>query len=58
MNPFLGSLVLTLALQLTDSYRLAILSLIVFFALGFVLLLALNMPRAIREAGNEVPEHI
>src|SRR5690606_37761354 len=57
-SAFLGSLVLTLALQLTDSYRLAILSLIVFFALGFVLLLALNMPRAIREAGNEVPEHI
>ncbi|MEU8175493.1 MFS transporter [Microbispora hainanensis] len=57
-SAFLGSLVLTLALQLTDSYRTAIVSLVVFFVLGFVLLSVVNLPRAIREAGNEVPDHI
>ncbi|MGI5157353.1 MFS transporter [Microbispora sp. CA-102843] len=57
-SAFLGSLVLTLALQLTDSYRAAIVSLVVFFIIGFVLLTLVNLPRAIREAGNEVPAHI
>jgi MFS transporter, UMF1 family len=57
-SAFLGSLVLTLALQITDSYRTAIVSLIVFFVIGFVMLTAVNLPRAIREAGNEVPSHI
>ncbi len=57
-SAFLGSLVLTLALQVTDSYRTAIISLIVFFVIGFVLLMIVNLPRAIREAGNEVPDHI
>lgn len=57
-SAFIGSLTLTLALQLTDSYRTAILSLVVFFVLGFVLLAVANLPRAIREAGNEVPAHI
>ncbi|MEV7808100.1 MFS transporter [Microbispora sp. NPDC088329] len=57
-SAFLGSLVLTLALQLTDSYRTAIVSLVVFFVAGFVLLTVVNLPRAIREAGNEVPAHI
>ncbi len=57
-SAFLGSFVLTLALQLTDSYRTAIVSLVVFFVIGFALLLAVDLPRAIREAGNEVPEHI
>ncbi|MEU7692520.1 MFS transporter [Microbispora hainanensis] len=57
-SAFLGSLVLTLALQVTDSYRTAIVSLVVFFVLGFVLLSAVNLPRAIREAGNQVPDHI
>lgn len=57
-SAFLGSFALTMALQLTDSYRSAILSLIFFFVLGFVLLLATNLPKAIRAAGNEVPSHI
>ncbi|WP_169946401.1 MFS transporter [Microbispora sp. H11081] len=57
-SAFLGSLTLTLALQLTDSYRTAIVSLVVFFVVGFVLLATVNLPRAIREAGNEVPSHI
>jgi Permeases of the major facilitator superfamily len=57
-SAFIGSFTLTLALQLTDSYRTAILSLLIFFVLGFVLLAAVNLPRAIREAGNEVPAHL
>ena len=43
-SAFIGSLTLTLALQLTDSYRTAILSLVVFFVLGFVLLAVANLP--------------
>lgn len=57
-SAFLGSLTLTMALQLTGSYRTAILSLVVFFVIGFVLLLTVNLPRAVREAGNEVPAHL
>ncbi len=57
-SAFLGSFTLTLALQLTDSYRSAIVSLVIFFVIGFALLMAVNLPRAIREAGNEVPTRI
>lgn len=52
---WLGPFVFGLALQLTGSYRSAIVSLVVFFVAGFVLLLAVNVPRGIREAGNRVP---
>lgn len=58
-SAFIGSLTITLTLQFSrDNYRIAIASLVVFFVIGFVLLLMVNLPRAIREAGNEVPEHI
>jgi UMF1 family MFS transporter len=58
-SAFVGSLTVTLTLQFTrDNYRIAILSLVVFFVIGFVLLLVVNLPRAIREAGNEVPDRI
>ncbi|WP_084958373.1 MFS transporter [Thermoactinospora rubra] len=57
-STFLGSYTLSLALQLTNSYRLAIVSLIAFFVLGGVLLALVNMPKAIRAAGNQVPEKI
>ncbi|MFC6084736.1 MFS transporter [Sphaerisporangium aureirubrum] len=57
-SAFLGSLTLTLALQITDSYRSAILSLVIFFVVGFILLAIVNLPRAVREAGNEVPAHL
>ncbi|GLW06947.1 MFS transporter [Microtetraspora sp. NBRC 13810] len=57
-STFLGSFALGIALQLTDSYRLGILSLLIFFALGFVLLGLINMPKAIRAAGNEVPDRV
>ena len=57
-SSFLGSLTLTLALQLTGSYRVAILSLVIFFIVGFALLMTVDVPRAIREAGNTVPARI
>ncbi|WP_067169790.1 MFS transporter [Microtetraspora niveoalba] len=57
-SAFIGSLTITLALQFSNSYRIAIVSLVVFFVIGFGLLVAVNIPRAIREAGNEVPERI
>ncbi|WP_341351724.1 MFS transporter [Streptosporangium minutum] len=57
-STFLGSFTLALALQLTDSYRLGIISLVIFFVVGFVLLAAVNLPKAIRAAGNEVPDRV
>ncbi|MEZ0070995.1 MFS transporter [Planotetraspora sp. GP83] len=57
-SAFIGALTVTLALQFSNSYRVAIVSLVVFFIIGFVMLMAVNLPKAIREAGNEVPEHI
>lgn len=57
-STFLGSFVLGVALQMTDSYRLGIVSLVVFFLLGLVTLGAINLPRAVRAAGNPVPERI
>ena len=53
---WIGPLLFGLALQMTQSYRIAILSLVVFFVLGFVILLFINIPKAIRAAGNKVPE--
>ena len=50
---WLCPLIFGLALQFTKSYRLAILSLIFFFALGLVVLLKVNVRQAAIEAGNE-----
>ncbi|HYP29828.1 MAG TPA: MFS transporter [Blastocatellia bacterium] len=50
---WLGPLFFGLALQFTASYRLAILSLIIFFILGLGLLSFVNVRKAILEAGNE-----
>jgi MFS transporter, UMF1 family len=55
---WLGPLVFGIALQVTGSYRSSIVSLVVFFVAGFVLLLMVNLPRGIREAGNPVPDRI
>jgi UMF1 family MFS transporter len=55
---WLGPFVFAIALQLTDSYRSAIVSLVVFFVVGFGLLLTVDMPRGIREAGNPLPRRI
>ncbi|MEU0572551.1 MFS transporter [Nonomuraea sp. NPDC005983] len=57
-SAFIGALTVTIALQFTNSYRIAIVSMIIFFVIGFVLLALVNLPKAIRAAGNEVPETI
>jgi UMF1 family MFS transporter len=57
-SAFIGALTVTVAIQLTNSYRIAIISMIVFFVIGFVLLALVNLPKAIRDAGNEVPARI
>jgi UMF1 family MFS transporter len=55
---WLGPLLFGLTYQLTGSYRDAIISLVAFFVIGFVLLARVPVGRAIREAGNPVPERI
>ena len=55
---WLGPLVFGLAYQLTESYRAAIISLVVFFVLGFVLLWRVPLGRAAAAAGNPSPERI
>ncbi|WP_405602132.1 MULTISPECIES: MFS transporter [unclassified Streptomyces] len=55
---WLGPLVFGLAYQLTGSYRDAIVSLVVFFMIGFVLLARVPVRRAVRDAGNPVPTRI
>ena len=50
-----GTLVFGLVHQWTDSYRPAILALVLFFLVGFVLLLRVDPVRGIREAGNQPP---
>jgi UMF1 family MFS transporter len=52
---WLGTLIFGLVHQLTDSYRPAIFALIVFFVVGFVLLLRVDPRRGIEEAGNAAP---
>lgn len=49
---WLGPLLFGLALQMTNSYRIAILSLVTFFILGLGLLLFVNIQKAIKEAGS------
>ncbi|MEV7615883.1 MFS transporter [Streptomyces sp. NPDC089799] len=55
---WIGPLVFGLTYQLTGSYRDAIISLVVFFALGFVLLARVPVRRAVEAAGNPVPSRI
>jgi UMF1 family MFS transporter len=52
---WLAPLLFGLAFSLTDSYRIAIGSLVVFFVVGFFLLLAVPMRRAIVAVGNQPP---
>lgn len=52
---WLGPLLFGLALQFTSSYRVAILSLIVFFVVGLGLLSQVDVRQAAAEAGNDVP---
>ncbi|MBB5866972.1 UMF1 family MFS transporter [Allocatelliglobosispora scoriae] len=53
---WLGPLLFGLTYQLTEDYRVAIISLIAFFVIGFVALLAVPMRKAIVAAGNTPPE--
>ncbi|MBT2407301.1 MULTISPECIES: MFS transporter [unclassified Streptomyces] len=55
---WVGPLVFGLTYQVTGSYRDAIISLVVFFVLGFVLLARVPVRRAVEAAGNPVPERI
>ncbi|MCX2183969.1 MFS transporter [Streptomyces sp. SKN60] len=55
---WLGPLVFGLAYQLTGSYRDAIISLVIFFAIGFVLLARVPVRAAVAAAGNPVPARI
>ncbi|MFF0747267.1 MFS transporter [Streptomyces sp. NPDC004111] len=55
---WLGPLVFGLTFQLTGSYRDAIISLVAFFVVGFVLLARVPVRRAVAAAGNPVPERI
>jgi len=52
---WLAPLLFGLALQFTHSYRIAILSLVVFFVVGLILLVRVNVRAAAIEAGNEAP---
>jgi UMF1 family MFS transporter len=52
---WMGPLVFGLSLQLTGSYRVAIVSIMIFFIIGFFALLAIPMRRAIVAAGNTPP---
>lgn len=55
---WMGPLIFGLTLQFSGSYRLAILSIAIFFAVGLVVLTRVNVHRAIAEAGNELPKGI
>ena len=55
---WLGPLLFGITYQLTGSYRDAIISLVVFFVIGFALLARVPVRRAINAAGNPVPERI
>jgi UMF1 family MFS transporter len=52
---WIGPMVFGLAVQLTGTQRIAILTLIAFFAVGLVLLNFTNVKQAITEAGNKLP---
>jgi len=54
---WLAPLVFGLVAQATHNYRLAILSLVVFFIAGLALLTKVNVAKAAIEAGNEPPAH-
>ncbi|NGO48503.1 MFS transporter [Streptomyces ureilyticus] len=55
---WLGPLVFGLTYQLTGSYRDAIISLVAFFVIGFLLLARVPVRQAVRDAGNPVPDRI
>ena len=50
---WLGPLTVGLALQMTGNFRFALLTLMVFFVVGLILLSRVDMRRAASEAGND-----
>lgn len=52
---WIGTLLFGLVHQWTDSYRPALLALVLLFVLGLVFLVRVDVRRGILEAGNEVP---
>jgi MFS transporter, UMF1 family len=55
---WLGPLVFGLAYQLTNSYRNALVSLVVFFVVGLALLVRVPLRAGIEQAGNTVPPRL
>lgn len=55
---WIGPLVFGIIVGATNSYRQAILSLIIFFLAGMVILFFTNTDRAVHEAGNVLPEEV
>ena len=55
---WLGPLLFGLAYDTTRSYRVAIISLLVFFVVGFLALLAVPIRKAIEQAGNTPPARL
>jgi len=55
---WLGTLLFGLSLQWSGSYRTAILSLVVFFVAGFVLLTRVDVHRGVLDAGNVAPPRL
>lgn len=53
---WIGPIVFGFVAQMTDSYRPAILALIVFFIVGSIILLFTDTDKAVREAGNTPPD--
>ncbi len=53
---WIGTLIFGLVHQWTDSYRPALLALLVLFLLGLFFMMRVNTERGIREAGNAVPQ--
>ncbi|MEI8165438.1 MAG: MFS transporter, partial [Chloroflexales bacterium] len=55
---WLAPLFFGLAYQFTASYRVALVSLMVFFIAGLAILPLVNIKRAAEEAGNQAPTHV
>ena len=55
---WIGPLVFSLVVARTNSYRQAVLSLIIFFIAGMVTLFFTNTDKAVHEAGNVLPEEV
>jgi UMF1 family MFS transporter len=55
---WMGPLVFSVVVARTGSFRYALLSLVVFFVSGLLLLLFTNTARAIHDAGNRLPEEV